>query len=196
MDGRRFDTLTRSRAEGASRRTLLKGFLGIGSVAIAGQQSIAEAARRPSPTPRPSTCPGEQHWDGSHCVCSAGVTCGPDCCETVAQCCDNACCPSGQVCGGEEVCCAPDCQIGVCGGSNGCGGICGCDDGICLDGICFRTVPKGGSCYDNGGCNQLFYPDYDLCVGGTNGDSCTPGTCPEGFGCTPEPQGICYLPCW
>lgn len=195
MDGSRFDTLVRSRAEGASRRTLLKGVLGIGAAAIASRQSPADAARRPAPTPKPITCPGAQQWDGASCVCSSGTTCGPDCCETEAQCCDSACCPSGQVCSGEETCCAPSCDFGVCG-SDGCGGLCGCDDGLCVDGICFNTLPKGELCYDHGGCGQFFYEDFDLCVGQTDGESCTSGACAEGFGCIPEPWNLCYLPCW
>ncbi len=127
--------------------------------------------------------------------CSSGASCGPDCCDSAALCCDNACCASGQVCTWEEVCCTPGCEPGICG-DDGCGGQCGCPEGICLVGLCFRTVPSGGSCGEGNACAQYFYPDFDACVGGTNGQSCTPGSCLAGFGCLPEPISLCYTPCW
>src|SRR5690606_39935265 len=83
-----------------------EGLLGLGGAAVAGSTVLdTEAARRPAPTPRPPSCPGQQTWNGSECVCPAGSdTCGPDCCPTgVAQCCDQACCYG--VCYGEELCC-------------------------------------------------------------------------------------------
>lgn len=174
---------------------MLKGFLSIGGVALAGTHGSAEAARRPTPTPKPIRCPGSQYWDGSSCVCSSGAPCGPDCCDSAALCCDNACCASGQVCTWEEVCCTPSCEPGICG-DDGCGGQCGCPEGICLDGLCFRTVPSGGNCSEGTSCGQFFYPDFDVCVGGTNGQTCTPGSCVTGLACLPEPISVCYLPCW
>ncbi len=118
MDDRRFDSLARSLANGASRRSVLKGMLGFGSAAVAGGvllDGAAEAARRPTPTPTPPKCPGNQipSANGS-CVCpgTAPNKCGPACCTakpgdppspTHTECCDNACCHG--TCYGEELCC-------------------------------------------------------------------------------------------
>lgn len=115
MDDRRFDSLVRSLASGANRRQVLKGLLGIGGVAVAGARvSDAEAARRPTPPPKPATCPGVQTPVGGQGVCQTPKApgtekCGPDCCnptgidESYSECCDNACC-YGE-CYGEELCC-------------------------------------------------------------------------------------------
>ena len=105
MDDRRFDTLTRSLAQGGSRRAVLKTLLGLGGVATVGTllAPSSEAARRSTPTPKPVTCPGIQVWNGAECLCPTGTQCGPDCCPAGAQCCDNACCYG--VCIGEELCC-------------------------------------------------------------------------------------------
>jgi hypothetical protein len=123
MDDRRFDSLTKALAKGKSRRTVLKGLLGLGSAAIAGSIVLdgdSEAARRPkNPTPTPVRCPGRQIPCGiNQCCCppDAPNQCapggGPDCCTSVAggppvpthsECCDNACCFG--TCYGEELCC-------------------------------------------------------------------------------------------
>ena len=63
MDDRRFDSLVKSLAGGASRRAVLKGLLGLGGAAAVGGTLLegpAEAARRPTPTPTPLRCPGNQ----------------------------------------------------------------------------------------------------------------------------------------
>jgi hypothetical protein len=118
MDDRRFDSLAKSLAQGASRRTVLKGLLGLSGVAVASGGLLtgqARAARRPNtPTPAPIRCPGGQRASGNSCVCvdSNLSTCGPACCndhvasgtQAYSECCDNACC-HGQ-CYGEELCCA------------------------------------------------------------------------------------------
>ena len=63
MDDRRFDSLTRALAQGTSRRTLIKGLLGLGGIAAAGvvvrNEGPAEAAVRRTPTPTPVRCPGQ-----------------------------------------------------------------------------------------------------------------------------------------
>ncbi len=52
MDDRRFDSLTRALAKGGSRRTLLKGLLGLGAAtASAAVVQDTEAARRGYPGP-------------------------------------------------------------------------------------------------------------------------------------------------
>ena len=51
MDDRRFDSFAKALAEGKSRRTVLKGLLGLGGAALAGSVILdgdSEAARRPS----------------------------------------------------------------------------------------------------------------------------------------------------
>lgn len=104
MDGRRFDALTRTVGSGHSRRQVLRGLLG-GAVATIGTAVPAGAARRPAPTPRPPSCPGQQTWQNGACTCPPNTTgCGPECCPAGAQCCDNACCYG--YCYGEELCCS------------------------------------------------------------------------------------------
>src|SRR5262245_7755957 len=114
MDDRRFDSIVKSLASGASRRSVLKGILGLSGVAVAGSALLPEesdAARRPTnPTPTPVKCPGQQIASGVQCVCPAGLSkCGPDCCNPAgigtahSECCDNACCHGH--CYGEELCC-------------------------------------------------------------------------------------------
>lgn len=114
MEDQRFDALVKAVASGKNRRSLLKGMLGLGAAAVVGttvRESEVDAARRPTPTPKPITCPGNQTWNGSQCVCPSGLDkCGPDCCNTggsgadYSECCDNACCFGH--CYGEELCCA------------------------------------------------------------------------------------------
>jgi hypothetical protein len=111
MEDRRFDALARALASGSSRRQLLKGVLGLGGVSFGAAAMVStgtresEAARRPTPTPRPVKCPGRQVPVDGVCRCPDGYTkCGPDCCpDGKAECCDNACCYG--TCYGEELCC-------------------------------------------------------------------------------------------
>lgn len=102
MDDRRFDAITQAIAVRTSRRQLLAAMIGLGA---AGFGRPAGAARRPTPTPQPVTCPGSQIWNGSECGCQTGTTCGSDCCGQGSVCCDGACCDGS--CYGEELCCPP-----------------------------------------------------------------------------------------
>lgn len=178
MDDRRFDSLTKAFASGTSRRTLFKGLLGLGGATIVGgalTEDQADAQRRPTPTPRPVTCPGRQTWNGTACVCpgNAPDKCGPDCCtESVtppntagySECCDNACCFGH--CYGEELCCDYPlvfceaqnecCRPGMnqCCGSEGC-----CDHACCPttsgNQCCEGATPKccgGDACIPADGC--------------------------------------------
>lgn len=164
MDGSRFDQLTRSLGRNGNRRGFLKGLLGIGGAAALREADV-EAARRPAPTPKPVTCPGKQHWDGTKCACPDGSTnCGPDCCPNGrAECCDNACCYGD--CYGEELCCPT--------GQSVCNGVC-CDVGErCFAGVCQVCTPCGSQCCA---------PDGQCCQNDT-GIGCAPagGRC-----CTSE----------
>src|SRR5690349_12347825 len=85
MDDRRFDSLVRSLASGASRRTVLKGLLGLGGAALVGTAALdrdSDAAPRPTPSPTPIKCPGKQTNVGGVCTCPASAPnkCGPACC--------------------------------------------------------------------------------------------------------------------
>ncbi len=223
MDDRQFDSLVRSLASGANRRQILKGLLGLGgAAAVAGTAlSDAEAARRPTPTPQPPRCPGQQTWDGTACVCPAGnTTCGPACCpDGQAECCDNACCYG--TCYGEELCCPTGrdfcaitgecCPEGwSCCPEYGClepGLCCTAEDCIvreCAGLTCTvdHTCRYSDDC-TNGGVEECCL-EGQVCL--DNGTCCTPicdadgcgddgcgGTCgcPDGYGCGDD--GRCHV---
>ncbi len=196
MDDRRFDQLSRALASGRSRRHVLKGLLGIGAATLTGEFALdsADAARRSSPTPTPTSCPGTQIWTGSACACPTGQSvCGPACCDTPEACCDGACCDAGTVCIGEETCCPAEAM---------CGGVC-CLNGTCLGGSCCDAAfVCGETCCNtpglhccNGSCQQCcsdsdcatteYCSNTGLCTPGCNEDSdcahlttaCTVGAC-------------------
>lgn len=171
MDDHQFDALTRSIASARNRRQLLKGMLGLGSGLVASTTlRNAQAARRPTPTPRPVQCPGEQSWNGNACVCPEGkVSCGPDCCAPgVSECCDNACCFG--TCYDEELCCPT--------GSIVCDGVCRewecctgqqCPSGICSDDhTCCTPSCEGVSCGGSDGCSgSCGCPLNEVCIEGS-----------------------------
>lgn len=208
MDDRRFDALTRALGQGGSRRTLLKGLLGLGGVATAGavlrdteaarrgqsgpptagpQPTLAPQPTAPAPLPSATTvprCPGNQTPCGADCCCPAGNTkCGPDCCpDGQAECCDGACCFG--TCFGEELCCPP--------GSRACDGVCypgGCctvaDCGLLCqvcgaDHVCHSCEEVGQIC-QNGTCVPTITPTPTI--------TSTPDPC-AGVVCTTPP--ICH----
>ncbi len=112
MDGRRFDSLVRAFASGSSRRSVLKGLLGIGGAAATGSlvadhadaRAIATRPTVPPPTTRPpapppttttTPCPaGQQQCPNSTVCCPTG---------TCARSGNQAICCTGHVCGHE--CC-------------------------------------------------------------------------------------------
>jgi hypothetical protein len=158
MDGNRFDALTRGLASGITRRSALKRSLAA-MAAVVGVGRVAEssAARRPTPTPKPVSCPGQQTWDGAACVCPDGTTqCGPACCDAGSTCCDGACCAG--TCYGEELCC-PTGQL-VC-------------NGICLDpGLCCVDSDCGPGYACQG--NQCICVPTTTCA--SQGIQCGPAT--------------------
>jgi len=189
MDDRRFDSLVKALATGTSRRSVFKGLLGLGGVtAIGGSllQDGADAARRPTPTPKAPSCPGQQFLQSGQCTCpaSAPSKCGPDCCNPAgvdsahSECCDNACCFG--LCYGEELCCpwprsfCPEVQeccdegVTLCCGEAGCcaGGCCQDAQGndLCCSGATPRCCP-GDTCIAD---------DVDSCC---DASDCGPGDC-------------------
>lgn len=196
MEDRRFDALVKSLAAGTNRRTVLKGLLGLGGAVAASGALLdgdALAARRPTPTPKPPTCPGQQYWNGTECECpdDAPDACGPDCCtgDVIphptpghSECCDGACCFG--TCYGEELCC-PTNDLGtdlfplipshkLCEGPNGpyC---CETVQHCCLEDGCCDTLCYGGMVGDSFCC-----PAERVCAGETSeGDIC----CFEGEAC-------------
>ncbi len=197
MDDKRFDSLTRALASGASRRKFLLGLLGIGGVAVVGAEldAPAEAARRPTPTPTPIPCPGNQTPVNGVCTCPATAPnkCGPDCCTGKvtdpypraaghSECCDQACCFG--TCYGEELCCATN-NRGTAAPSNR---ICPLSTGpeCCLfsdecctvDGCCATTC-FGGADGESFCCDTANY-----CPGGTTSpELCCTGATPIKCAC-------------
>ena len=125
MDDRRFDSLVRALAEGKSRRSVLKGLLGLGGAALVGSAALdgdADAARRPTPTPTPvqlSRQANRGQWRSVRLRGPTGawseqmrsrllhreVTDSLSAPAGHSECCDNACCFG--TCYGEELCCPP-----------------------------------------------------------------------------------------
>ena len=128
MDGNRFDHLTRTFASGRSRRSLLKGLLGLGGVAattlLPDNDVNARRSSSSSPAPPPAcpgqvVCPDANHCcnadqcntaqgrccpvgtlpcDGGCCEPCGGTQCGLECCDSALQCCDGECCAGGYSC--------------------------------------------------------------------------------------------------
>ena len=96
MDHRRFDSITKQLGSGSSRRSVLKGLLGVGGIAATGLviHGQTEAARRgfsgptfpslhtPTPTPAPTpTCIA----NGDPCDIFDPAGCCSQCCMRVGQ---------------------------------------------------------------------------------------------------------------
>lgn len=190
------DGLAKALASGGSRRSVLKGLFGLGGATALDHASGAQAARRPTPAPKPVSCPGPQVRDRARCGCPTGFDFGPDCYETPEQCCDNACCPAGSVCISEELCCpaqqvCPDYPGGPCcpDGLLCCPGGDGCfdpDGGYCIDADCPSDSCNLVSCQDNS-CIYQHLPDGTDCgdCAACQGGDCT-RTCDDGTCCTDD----------
>ncbi len=130
MDDRRFDDVIRALGSGASRRTVLRGLLGLGAGAATASVASerASAARRgfagptfPTPDPTPTPPPCAQIGDACGAGCCSGNCCDGTCLVDGA-CCTDGDCPAGgdcthPVCSADHVCetapdpaCAPDCS--------------------------------------------------------------------------------------
>jgi hypothetical protein len=219
MDGTRFDALTRALGSGGSRRTVLKGLLGIAGIAAAGGlPGDAEAARRPTPTPRTRTYLGSQEPCDGGCCCPPETTmCGAECCPNgQAQCCDNACCYG--TCYGEELCCphphqyctVDGCCDGACVGQGQfccqpeavCGdACCSGSDKCCASGETLQCIPADACCSD-AGCAppSTCDPETHQCVctptcdGLTCGDDGCGGTCACASGSTCDSNSATCVP--
>ena len=165
MDGQRFDRLTRALASGASRRSMLKGLLGMGgTVAVGSVTNSGADARRSSgsgSTPRPS-CPGQTL------------------CPDSSRCCDtcngfqNGCCPVGtEPCTTNVTgCCA------ICDGFS-CGRECCSSEAQCCDGEC---CVDGSVCIAEERCCPLDLMCGDVCCNG-DGQRCCGGVCIDAGQC-------------
>ena len=157
MDDRRFDLLVKSIGRSTSRRTLLRGMLGIAATAAgvtALRQDQTDAARRgfsgPTfPTPLPA--------------CGANLTrCGTVCVDTVSD--PTNCGGCGNTCDTSTSTCTGGSCVERCAGVN-CTGL----DTYCTVGVC---NPATGTCAaevanENGACT----------TGGGAAGTCTTGTC-------------------
>ena len=141
MDGNRFDSFTKAWASGASRRTLLKGVLGVFAGGLVGA-TAREAA-------------------GAFVCRQGGATCLKD-----AQCCSQACDPATARCAclAGQVPCGPRC----CAASQVCqGGQCVTTTTTTTVPPC---TPKGGPCaiFNAGACCSLTCKP-DCCNGNETG---------------------------
>jgi hypothetical protein len=160
MDGTRFDQLTRTLAQGTSRRRVLQGLAGTVAGVIAGRRvAPVDAACPPGQVARRGVCVCKTTGRPSAaegCPCASGEgRCDGVCTKTPCACLPSVC-PKPGVCR-KGTCCQPQttCGAGQCGLiDNGCGKTLDC-------GLCCTPVCDGRVCGDDG------------C-----GDSC--GTCGEG----------------
>jgi hypothetical protein len=193
----RIDSLARLLATRQSRRAALKALGAMGLVLAASSPGgNTRAARRPTPTPQPPRCPGQQKWNGQECVCQVGEKCGPACCPDGATCCDNACCYG--VCYGEELCC-PWAQewcaaSGECcpPGWSCCPGVgCLAPDMCCGDADCPRDTCAYSTCLESHVCSQLI---EDCNLGGSLVCCEADRICHPGGVCLPASLSVSFVP--
>jgi hypothetical protein len=167
VDDKRFDGLTRAIARGASRRSVLKGLLGLGGAAITGTiaangtDARTAGTRVSIPPPPPPECP-----------------------SGTGKCADGSCCPYGRCYDGH--CCPYD-------GTEWCGTVC-CGEGQCTtSGGCCEPpdVPCGSICCPSGTCTRLGNTDQ-CCIEGavcgleccaTEDQCCDRECCPDSAAC-------------
>lgn len=201
MDDRRFDWLTKGVAQGQSRRSLLKAFLGLGAGAALGAHVAgdADAARRgypgptlPQKTPTALPCPPGSMQCGSTCCagwCFNGTSCCPSPREYCAE--NNTCCPAGEKCCVNGYCYNP--SQGTCCQDSDCPDNGKCCNQTCLvaPGACCSDFdcPSGDVCTQN---NTCCHPvcEADRCGSDSCGGTCP---CPSGYDCLQN--GTCAIPC-
>lgn len=178
MDDRWFDALTRELGSGRSRRSVIRGMLGLGAIAAGFGIERAEAARRgfPGPTlptlPTPPPCGQTGATCGSNTACCSGRCCNGQCIAADGCCIDLDCattelCALG-VCTSNHTCtlvpdpaCEPDTDCSVCDFD----GYCAClpicmelggtisEIGVCIEDLCkphLEGCPQ--ECVDEGSC--------------------------------------------
>jgi hypothetical protein len=218
LDDKRFDQLARMVGKGASRRSIIKGLLGLGGSAIAGTVVTNDAdarfvGTRPTiPPPPPPACPSGQAkcngiccpygrcFDGVCCPDAGSTRCGAGCCPAGRQCTtDGDCCPAGQ-----DACGAICCPDGTCARSGNtdiccvvtaqnpgaflCGLECCASELQCCDGEC---CPAGTVCL-----TRLFpegpFVEEEICC--PIARTCDNRCCPEGQVCCPGTAGnlVCF----
>jgi hypothetical protein len=199
MDGNRFDRLARMVGSGASRRTILKGLLGLGGAAVAGAHIEGGDARTlrtrptipppppPTTTPAPTTTPppcaaGQQLCLGGTVCCATGL-CARD--GNTDYCCDG-------LNGHGSIPCFPDC----CEHDYEC-----CDHECCPSGTaCLTRVFSEGpfveeevccpvelTCDDQCCSGECYNPDGPLLI--INGITVPPGFFERE--CCPPPNEVC-----
>ncbi|MCC6944744.1 MAG: hypothetical protein IT335_09205 [Thermomicrobiales bacterium] len=205
MDGNRFDRLTRSLAAGASRRQVIKGFLGLGGATVAGglvaDVDARDARTRPTipPPPEPATTttsttpaplcgPGQAQCPNSTLCCDAGACARSGnraiCCDSAASVCGLECCDDPLQCCDRECCgdlavCLNQVFSGlpeeIC-----CPGDLTCDGGCC-NGECF--MPEGPPFVINGFpipavafARECCPPSSTVCQGESNATCCDDAT--------------------
>lgn len=166
MDGNRFDQISKLIGAGASRRSILKGLLGLSGAAVAasarpsGADARTIGSRPTIPPPSEPVCtPGHQFCGGE----GAAFCCPP------GRCFDGRCCPDDETEGCGDSCC----PVGQCTTSGAC-----CATGHPCGTIC---CPDGSSCGRNG--------NTDICCGGSVGGV------PCGYECCPTAEQCCDLEC-
>jgi hypothetical protein len=188
MDDRRFDSLTRLIGHGASRRTILKGLLGLGGVAVTGTiapdgtDARTAGTRVSIPPPPPPTCPTGQGTCGgttsAHCCpygrCFDGVCCA----DLGTEPCAGGCCPTGKCTSDGQTCCtdsdespcgticcphntcAREGNTDICCAGHVCGLECCASEDQCCDGEC---CPDGTLCLTKAFDGESVFVEEEVC---------------------------------
>ena len=196
MDGRHFDTLTRSLTTASSRRRALAAFGGTLGLAVAAASADEAAAKKKKCPPckkrKQGTCKKKKP-DGTACpggACQGGRCVAPTCTDGIKN--------------GNET--AVDCGGGCkrCGTGQGCTGRNDCASALCSGGTCQTCMPgsdnncggdAGGPCH----CD-LTHPDgATVCTTSDltgSGAPCASSACPPGQICINSAGTIfCIKPC-
>ena len=176
MDQHRFDNLTRLIGSGVSRRSILRGFLGVGGGAVLSSFAVGETGAAPK-------C-NQRGW----------TPCGSDCChDKNEECCTHSsgaqyCYKPGFACCDDSHCIPELCQVCAADGS--------CDAGCTDAQVCCPSAdhPLGYGCLDGHALVRCGIDCCDLsiekcCDLGDGNASCIPkGACCTNDDCPDRPQ--------